>query len=119
MYTISSILQDVARGCIANNMVEEKFTYRMVYFINAQNGNEKHCIDTQYDGLRIALENIIRGNLTTTNNVVIAAITARKNGDVISLLSRSYPFSLNEYFQWVTGKCKRRKNTCDRFTNAI
>lgn len=104
MHTISNILQDVARGCIANNMIEDKFTYRLVYFINAENGSEKHYIDTQYDGLRIVLENIIRGNLTATNNIVIAAITALKDGKSVSLLSRSYGFSLNTYFKWINGE---------------
>lgn len=55
--------------------------------------------DTRYDGFCQALKNIIRGNLTTTNTVVIAAIIIRKNGKNISLLSRSYGFSLDGYFQ--------------------
>lgn len=99
MFTISDILEDISRGCIANNMVETEFSYRLVYFINFGNGSEKHYIDTRYDGLRTTLENIIRGNLTTTNSIVLAAVTARKNGEIVSLLSRSYPFSLSEYFQ--------------------
>ncbi len=120
MFTISSILQDINRHCAIYNMLEDKFTYRLVYFINAQNGNEKHCIEARFDGLKAALEGIVRGNLTTKNNVVIAAITARKDGEIVSLLSRSYPFSLNEYFQWITGKRKNRNNTYNnRYAQAI
>lgn len=108
MHTITDIVMDVGRGCTANNMAEDKFSYRLVYFVNGQNGNEKYCIDVQYGGLRVALENVVRKNLTTTNSVVLAAVTARKNGEAVSLLSRSYGFSLEEYFQWVTGRQKRR-----------
>lgn len=34
MYTISDILMDIDRGCLANNMIEDRFTYRIVYFVN-------------------------------------------------------------------------------------
>lgn len=118
MFTISDILQDVNCGILAHNMVESCFSYRLVYFINFENESEKHYTDTRYDGLRTTLENIIRGNLTTTNSIVLAAVTARKNGEIVSLLSRSYPFSLNEYFQkiceakekeYINGNYGRRK----------
>lgn len=105
MVTISDIIADIDRGCVINNMVETEFSYRIVYFINTRNGSEKHYIDTLYDGLRAALENIIRGNLTTTNNIVIATVTTRKSGETVSLLSRSYSFSLSEYFRQINGDC--------------
>lgn len=119
MFTISDILQDINRHCAIYNMIENKFSYRLVYFINAENGSEKHCIDVQYDGLRIALENTIRGNLTVTNNIVIAAVTVRKKGEVISLLGRSYGFSLEEYFCQIYGKGKKRDNTCNKYASAL
>lgn len=119
MFTVSDILQDVERHCAVYNMIENKFTYRLVYFINAKNGNEKRCIDTQYDGLRIALENIVRRNLTATNSIVIAAITARKDGEVISLLGRSYGFSMEEYFKRLTGKSKKRNIIYNGYANAL
>lgn len=99
MFTISNILNDVDSGILAHNMMENMFSYRLVYFVNSVSENEKHYIDTRYGGLRQALENIIRGNLTTTNTVVLAAVTVRKNGEVISLLGRTYAFSLDGYFQ--------------------
>ena len=34
MNTISDILMDIDRGCLANNMIEDCFTYRIVYFVN-------------------------------------------------------------------------------------
>lgn len=98
MYTISSILNDVDRRILAHNMIETCFSYRLIYFVNSEHKGEKHYIDTRYDGLRMALENIIRGNLTTTNTVVISAVTTLKDGKCVSLLSRSYGFNLNEYF---------------------
>lgn len=104
MNTISDILHDVARHCLANNMIETCFSYRLVYFVNSENGNVKHYVDTSYDGLRTALENIIRGNLTTTNSIVVSAVTTRRNRENVSLLSRSYKFSLNRYFQWLNGE---------------
>lgn len=101
MITVSNILEDINRGVTANNMVESEFSYRVVYFVNFGGQGEKHYIDVSYDGLRAALENIIRTNLTVTNCIVLAAITIRKDGESISLLSRAYSFSLDEYFRKV------------------
>lgn len=101
MYTITNILQDVDSGIAANNMIENYFTYRIIYFINDGNKGTKFCIDTPYDGLRAALENIIRKNLSTTNTVVIAQTTVLKNRESICLQSRSYSFNLDRYFQQI------------------
>ena len=87
MYTISDILTDINRGCLANNM-----------------------IDCSYRDLRKSLENIIRGKLTLTNNIVIAETTVIKNGKCTCLQSRSYSFSLEEYFRRVKGECNNRNN---------
>lgn len=111
MYTITNIIEDVDHGILANNMIETCFVYRLVYFINFENGSEKHYIDTRYDGLRAALESIVKENLTTTNNIVLATVTARKNGEIVSLLSRSYPFSLNEYFEQIVGRKEKEYKT--------
>lgn len=59
----------------------------------------------------MALENIIRGNLTTTNTVVVAAVTVRKDGESVSLLSRSYGFNLNEYFEQIVGEKEKNTNS--------
>ena len=99
MFTISDIIADINRGCAVNNMVEDCFSYRIIFFVNSKNIGEKHYIDTGYDGLREALENIIRGNLSTTNTIVVSAVTVLKNGKAVSLLSRAYPFSLSGYFE--------------------
>ncbi len=104
MFTISNIIEDINRGCTAHNMIEECFSYRIVFFVNEVDGSTKHYIDTSYGDLRKSLESIVRENLSTTKSIVIAQITTRKNGEVISLLSRSYPFSLNAYFQQIAGK---------------
>lgn len=114
MYTVSDILQDVDRGILSHNMAEKMFSYRVVYFINFENKSEKHYIDTRYDGLRITLENIIRGNLTTTNTVVLAAVTAHKSGETVSLLSRAYGFSLGGYFEQIVGR-KEKEYKTDNF----
>ena len=76
MYTISNILADIDRGCMAHNMVENRFRYRIIYFVNEGNNGSKHYIDTAYDGLRKSLESIVRSNLSLTNSVVIAETTA-------------------------------------------
>lgn len=99
MFTISNILNDVDSGILAHNMMENMFSYRLVYFVNSVSGNKKYYVDASYDSLRATLENIIKKNLTTTNCIVIATVTTLKDGKCISLLSRSYAFSLNEYFQ--------------------
>lgn len=101
MYTITNILQDVDSGIAANNMIENYFTYRLVYFINSKDRSEKHYVDVLYGDLRMALERIIRGNLSTTNTVVIAQTTVLKNRESICLQSRSYSFNLDRYFQQI------------------
>lgn len=109
MHTISDIVTDVNRHCMVNNMVEDRFSYRLVYFINTGKRSEKHHIDTQYKDLRSALENIVRGNLTATNTVVVAAVTALKDGKCVSLLSRSYGFNLSGYFRKL---CEEKEKEC-------
>lgn len=111
MYTVSSILNDVDRGIMAHNMIENYFSYRVVYFINFENRSEKYCIDTRYDGLRETLENIIRRNLTTINTVVISAVTVRKNGESVSLLNRAYGFNLSEYFRQICEESMERNRS--------
>ena len=122
MYTISGILDDIDRGILAHNMIETCFSYRLIYFVNENGRGEKHYMDTQYSGLRAALENIIRGNLTTTNTIVVAEVTVWKNGKSVSLLSKAYSFSLSGYFQQIREKkekdninsnyARRRANWC-------
>lgn len=106
MYTISDIITDIDRGCLANNMIEDRFSYRIIFFVNEGSNGTKHYIDTTYDSLRKSLENIIKGNLSVTNSIVIAQATALKGGKCVSLLSRSYAFSLDEYFHQIYGRCK-------------
>ena len=110
MYTISSILMDIDRGCLANNMVENKFLYRIVYLVNESNSSFKYSIDTPYSGLREALENIIRTKLSLTNSVVISEIIVQKDEDLISLQSGPYSFSLDGYFRQIKGECRDKKN---------
>ena len=119
MYTISQIIADINRGCAIHNMNEDCFSYRIIYYVNGNGTSRKYCIDSTYDGLRKTLENIIRENISLTNSVVLAAVTTLKNGKCVSLLSRSYGFSLEEYFMQLTGKKRRRNNTCNRFINAV
>ena len=104
MYTISDIIRDIDRGCMANNMVEDRFSYRIVYFVNEGNNGSKYYIDTTYNGLRKALENIIRSNLSLINRVVIAETTVLKNGKSVCLQSRSYSFCLDGYFKQISGE---------------
>ena len=106
MYTISNIIADIDRGCLSNNMVEDRFSYRIVFFVNENGKGTKHYIDTSYDGLRKSLESIIREYLSVTNNIVVAETTALKNGKCVSLLSSAYAFSLEEYFHQIYGRCK-------------
>ena len=106
MYTISDIITDIDRGCLSNNMVEDRFSYRIIFFVNENRRGTKRYIDSKYDDLRKSLESIIREHLSITNNIVIAETTALKNGKCVSLLSRSYVFSLEEYFHQIYGRCK-------------
>jgi len=104
MYTITNIIEDINHGCVVNNMIETYFSYRIIYYVN-ENGIGRKCyVDTSYENLRMSLENIIRGNLSTTNTLVISTITARKNKETISLLSRAYGFNLNDYFRQICGE---------------
>lgn len=118
MFTISSIIEDISRGCTSNNMIEDYFSYRIVFFINEGGKSSKFYVDTSYSGLRRALENIIRNNLSVTNTVVISQTTAVKNGKAVCLQSRSYSFSLDRYFQQISGENSignRKRNTIGRY----
>lgn len=106
MFTISDIIADISRGCLANNMVEECFSYRIVFFINEGNKGKKGYIDTSFGELYKSLENIIRNNLSVANSVVIAETTALKNGKCVCLQSRPYAFSLDGYFRQINGEHK-------------
>ena len=106
MFTISDILQNIDRGCLSNNMVEDRFSYRIVFFVNESGKGTKHYIGSRYGDLRKSLESIIRGYLSVTNNIVIAETTALKNGRCVCLQSRSYSFSLDEYFRRLQGECR-------------
>ena len=106
MFTISDIIADINRGCMVNNMVEDCFSYRIIFFVNEGNVGSKHYIDTGYEGLRAALENIIRGHLSLTNSVVVEQTTVLKNGKCVCLQSRSFAFSLEEYFERISGECR-------------
>lgn len=117
MFTISDIIMDIDRGCAANNMVENCFSYRIIFYINDGNKGSKHYLDTAYDGLRGALENIVKENLSLTNSVVVAQTTVLKNGKSVSLQSRAYAFSLEEYFERIGGECNRdnRRGSYNRY----
>lgn len=115
MFTISDILEDIQRKTTANNMIENCFYYRIVYFINENGKGTKNYIDTPYSGIRRSLENIIRKNLSVTNSIVVAEITALKNGKCIRLLSRSYSFSLDRYFKQINGE----RGNSNRYGNII
>lgn len=106
MYTVSDIISDINRGCLANNMVEDRFSYRIAFFVNEGNRSAKYYMDTAYNGLRRALESIIRENLSLTNCVVIAETTALKHGKCVFLQKRSYSFSLDGYFRQLSGECR-------------
>lgn len=104
MFTVSDIITDITCGCAIHNLNENCFSYRIVYFVNEENKSIKRYLDTSYSRLRQSLENVIRGNLNTTNTLVIAQTTVRKNGKGICLLSRPYSFSLDGYFRQIYGK---------------
>ena len=87
-------------------MVEYKFSYRIIFFVNEGNIGSKHYINTSYDGLRRSLESIIRNRLSLTNSIVIAETTALKNGKCVCLQSRAYSFNLDEYFRKISGGSK-------------
>lgn len=108
MYTVSDIIADINRGCTANNMVEDRFRYRIIFFVNEGNNSSKYYMDTAYNGLRRSLESIIRENLSLTNSVIIAETTALKQGKCVCLQKRSYPFSLDGYFRQLSGECRDR-----------
>ena len=110
MYTVSDVFSDIGRGCTANNMAEEKFSYRIIFFVNEGDRGTKHRIDTVYSGLKEALENIIRDNLSLTNSVVIAETTALKEGRCVRLQSRPYAFSLEDYFRKLKGDERGNRN---------
>lgn len=119
MFTISDILADIQRGITANNLNEDYFSYRLIYFVNSENGNKKYYVDASYGNLRAALETIIRKNLTVTNTVVVAQTTVRKDGKSICLQSRAYSFNLSEYFRKVCDGKAESISTCCNYGRRI
>ena len=113
MYTVLDIITDINRGCMANNMIEDRFSYRIVFFVNEGNKGSKYYIDTVYGDVRKSLEGIIRNHLSLTNNIVIAETTVLKNGRSVCLQSRPYAFSLDEYFRRINGESKDRSGNID------
>lgn len=110
MYTVSDIIMDIDRGCTANNMVEDRFSYRIAFFVNEGKERDKHYIDTPYSGLRESLESIIRNYLSLTNSIIIAQTTALNNGKCVCLQSKSYSFSLDGYFKQISGESRSNRN---------
>lgn len=119
MFTISDIMADISRGCAVNNLNENAFLYRIVFFVNEENASKKYYVDSTYSGLRKTLEGIIRRNLSLTNTLVIAQTTILRDGKCVCLQSRAYGFSLEEYFCQIYGKGKRRNNDCNRYASAL
>lgn len=111
MYTVSDIIADINRGCTANNMVEDRFQYRIIFFVNEGDNGSKHYMDTTYDGLRKSLESIIRNHLSVTNTIVLAETTVQKDGECVCLQSRSYSFSLDSYFKQISGESRGRNRS--------
>lgn len=111
MYTVSDIIADIERGCIANNMIEEMFSYRIIFYVNEGNRGRKYYMDSRFAELRNALESIVRNNLSLTNNLVIAETTVLMNGRCVHLQSKSYSFSLDQYFKQISGEGNRNKGT--------
>jgi hypothetical protein len=109
MYTVSDIIADIDRGCFANNMVEDMFSYRIIFFVNQNGKGTKHYADTSYRNLRKTIESIVRENLSTTNYLVIAETTALKKGKCVCLQSKSYSFSLEQYFKQISGESRNDK----------
>lgn len=103
MYTISSVLQNISRGCMIHNLNEDYLSYRIVYFVNENGKGTKYYVNTSYSELREVLENIIRDHLSLSNSVVIAQTTILKNGKCVRLQSRPYTFCLDGYFQQLVG----------------
>jgi len=110
MHTVTDIIADINRGCMVNNMIEEMFSYRIIYYVNEGDRGIKHYLDTEYRDLRKSLETIIRNSLSLTNNLVIAETTVLKNGKCIYLQSKSYLFSLESYFKQISGENRNYKN---------
>lgn len=104
MFTISDIMADISRGCARNNLNENAFSYRIIYYTNERGVGTKHYENCSYDDLRKTLEAIVKNNLSLTNTLVIAQTTILLNGHCVCLQSRSYGFSLEEYFKQLTGR---------------
>ncbi len=113
MYTLSDIEKEISRGCIANNLIEENFRYRISYYVNTGNVGERYYIDAEYMRLKDALEWIIKDNLTLQNSVVIAGVTVLNGRRCIRLLNRKYYFALDDYFARISGEWTLRVSEHD------
>lgn len=120
MYTTYEIILDFKRGCLAHNIIEDRFIYRISYYVNRDRVGIRHHCTACYGELQQAIVGIIKKHLTWETDVVITGITARKGTETIKLLSRSYPFSLEKYFAYIEGSAyhekinRNRKTVCYR-----
>ena len=103
MYTVSDIIADINRGCAVNNLNENMFQYRIIFYVNEGTIGNKHYMDSVYSDMRRTLEDMIRKYLSLTNNIVIAETTILRDGKCIGLQSRPYSFCLDEYFRQIKG----------------
>ena len=109
MLTIKEIISDVERGCLANNIVEEKFLYHISYCIKRGEVRKKQYCTADFRGMQQAIAEIIKKNLTLENDIVITDISTNKGAEKIRLLRRSYPFSLEKYFEIIEGRANNGK----------
>lgn len=118
MFTISDVLQDISRGCALNNLNENAFSYRIIYYTNEHDVGTKHYANCRYGDLRKTLETIVKNNLSLENTLVFAQTTIWKDRVCVCLQSRSYGFSLDEYFCQIYGKSKKRNTIYNRYARA-
>lgn len=116
MYTTYEIILDFKRGCLAHNIIEDRFIYRISYYVNRDRVGRKYYCTVSYGEVQQAIVRIIKKHLTWETDVVITGITAKKGTEIIKLLSRSYPFSLEKYFVYIEGRATHEKINRNRET---
>lgn len=116
MYTTHEIMLDFKRGCLAYNIIEDRFIYRISYYVNRDRVGRRYYCTVSYDEMQQAIVGIIKKHLTWETDVVISGITAKKGTETMKLLSRSYPFSLETYFAYIEGRATHEKINRNRKT---
>ena len=99
MVKFKKIVEECINGCEMWNAREDRMHFNINYYVNSAMGiNEKryHFV-YKVEDLEEALSDIVENNVDRNNDVVIADITIKHNGEILRVNKNNYSYSF-KYF---------------------